>query len=109
MPLWLDLVFQPGVAPILTALHHHGTLDAAKMYRTVGGPGATAVTGRALRRLAANGVVQRADGGSLDTTGEPHCRYQLTTRGAEFAEAASRLLRLLTEQLPARSPRHPFR
>lgn len=109
MPRWLDLVLQPGVAPILTALNHHGTLDTGEMRRAVGGRGAAAVTGRALRRLAAYGVVQRADGGSLDATDDPHGRYQLTARGAEFSQAASQLLRFLTEQLPASAQLYPYR
>jgi DNA-binding HxlR family transcriptional regulator len=108
MPRWLDLVLQPGVAPILTALNHHGTRDAEQMRRAVGGRAAAVITGRALRQLVAHGVVQRADGGSLDATDDPHGRYQLTSRGAEFAHTAAQLLRLLSERPPAPVQHYPY-
>lgn len=110
MPQWLDLLLQPGVAPILTTLlRYQHALEAQQLSRTVGEPRAAAITTQALQRLAAYGLVQREDGGTCDEH-DPHARYQLTDRGAGFSQAASKLIWFLEERLPARPPhRHLFR
>lgn len=110
LPQWLDLLLQPGVAPILTTLlSNRRALEAQQLTRTIDEPRAAAITAQALRRLAAYGLVQREDGGTCDEH-DPHARYQLTALGAGFSQAASKLISFLEQRLPARPHRrHLFR
>lgn len=109
-PQWLDLLLQPGVAPILTTLlSNQHALEAQQLTRAVDEPRAAAIAAQALRRLAAYGLVQREDGGTCDEH-DPHARYQLTALGTGFSQAASKLIWFLEERLPARPHRrHLFR
>lgn len=100
-PQWLEILFEPGVAPILAALNDNHPQSVRELSHHLGGYDAAATANRAVRQLAAHGLVRRSDGGSCDQD-DPCAGYQLTARGARFTHAATPVLRFMIERLPAR-------
>jgi DNA-binding HxlR family transcriptional regulator len=107
--LWLDIALQPGVIEILAALFNRGgPLTFNELCKSVTDSGQN-VAGRAVSRLGACGLLQRACRctGSWDEP-DPSAHFELTDRGYGYTQTIEDLAQW-ARRLPSAQTRQPDR